>query len=346
MVSINTAFELFGQLVKKRFERIADGKAPISEISHESEDTIRYMMFYALTNVLGIRPEFVFLEYPHPHVPAKKTPKLDTFVEAHNGIPSMAFEMKFSTKSPNLNAFPKPMTLGLVISDLIRLAYLHDVSKRYFVWVFDREMGLYLCNRTDSWKKLVMLPVGSSFNVTKDELMSVRPKIIKKTIEKNIQALEELEIDELCVSVVHAENFFVDRKILGIRVYEINPMVICSNPKEQSGSLCVDFKSGRGRRKRPEGHSWNNSKYLALAEWLRSINRERFTISLNALEREIRRINPDFSLPSASRKHVAWWANHWGNVQAGCGWLSAGWKARPILKDGRITGVEFIPFYS
>jgi len=346
MNGTDEAFEVFGEIVRKRFERILNGEASIADVYRESEDTIRYMMFRALTRALDLRPEFVFLEYPHPHVPAKKNPKLDTFVEAHNGVPSMAFEMKFTVKNvENGHNLPKTQVLGALVSDLIRLHYVKDVDLRYFVWVFDRDMGSYICNRDAPWRSLVS---GGNFSFSKDEIQKLC-KVARDEIRKRIG--ENFKIGDIVVSTVYAKNFSVNGRTFGIRIHVVDPPDRGSR-EGITGGLCGDFRKKQaqktGRKQRKAGssireHPCIRSKYTALAEWLKNRRRKSFTISLSRLEDEVRSIDPSFYLPPAAKKYLAWWGNHRGNVQAGCGWLSAGWKARPIFRNGVIESVEFTP---
>ncbi len=338
MTNIVEAFEAFGRLIEGRFKRIASGDASFSNIAFESEDTMRYMMFYALTNKLGVKPEFVFLEYPHPNVPAKKNPKLDTFVEAHDGIPSMVFEMKFTVKNNDKgNNVPMTQMLGALISDLIRLHYAPDVDNRFFVWVFDRDMGTYLCNRRKPWKGMI---IGKSFEFTNKELKKLPPTAMDKVRE---QIGENLSIERIKVATVYAKDFPVDGRPFGIRVYSVD-----GEPKDfPINNPCEFFK--RNKRKPRDAQrgtskkTCHGGKYSALAQWLEGKERKPFEIPLDELEREVGLISPGFTLPPASRKYLAWWGNHWGNVQAGCGWLSVDWKVRPIMENKEIKRVKFIP---
>ncbi len=346
MADMDETFELFGKLVQKRFGRILTGEASIANISSESEDTIRYTMFHALSMALDVRPEFVFLEYPHPHVPAKRNPKLDTFVEAHDGVPSMAFEMKFTVKNiENGHNLPKTRILGALISDLIRLHYVRDADLRYFVWVFDRDMGIYICNKDTSWRNLVG---GGKLSFSKEEIRSL-PKVARDEIRKRIG--EDFDMDEIAVSTVYTRNFSVNKRTFGIRIHGVDLPERDSREGINKG-LCDAFRGKQtqktSRKQKKAGPSIKEqpcirSKYMPLAEWLKNKRRERFMISSRRLEDEVRSIDPSFSLPPAARKYLAWWANHKGNVQAGCGWLSAGWKARPIFRNGVIESVEFTP---
>lgn len=291
MENIDKAFKLFGKLMQCRFERILNGEAAVSDIHYESEDTIRYMMFHALTSAMDIQPEFVFLEYPHPHVPARENPKLDTFIEAHNGNPSMAFEMKFTVKNVKKDQnVPKSMVFGALISDLIRLHYIPDVEERFLVWVFDRDMGIYLCNRKEPWNDMIK---GNTFTFTAKHLEGL-PKVTIEEIQKRIG--KNIGLDNLRVSTAYARDFNIGNRIFGIRVYNVDGKHEWYSQLETDP--CTVFrrkKRERGERKRTQTKQCTRGKYYALATWLRGIGRMAFEISLDELEKEINSISPGFS---------------------------------------------------
>jgi len=160
-------FKEFAFLVEKRLKAIIKRYSELEEIYQESEDTIRYMMFYVLTTVGGINPLDVYLEYPHPEVPNKNYAKLDAFVAAKENRPALAFEMKFQKKIGN-NAMPK------VFADVLKLALFRKEQsniRRYFVYVADEHMVNYLSNPAHGYEPFISLEKNTGFKVTREYLI-------------------------------------------------------------------------------------------------------------------------------------------------------------------------------
>jgi len=86
------------------------------------------------------------------------------------------------------------------------------------------------------------------------------------------------------------------------------------------------------------------SKYRVLAAWLQLQTDSEVEIAVEELERRLRKFDEKFSFPKAAYRHAAWWSNEKEpihHVQARNGWLAAGWKAYPRIKDGKVVKVLF-----
>jgi len=84
------------------------------------------------------------------------------------------------------------------------------------------------------------------------------------------------------------------------------------------------------------------SKYDVLKAWLQLQNdKDEIEISPEELENKLKKFDEKFSLPKSAYKHAAWWANHESHVEARRGWLAAGWKAYPEVRDGKVVKVIF-----
>jgi len=84
------------------------------------------------------------------------------------------------------------------------------------------------------------------------------------------------------------------------------------------------------------------SKYDVLRAWLQLQNdKDEIEISPKELENKLKKLDEKFSLPKSAYKHAAWWDNHKSHVEARRGWLVAGWKAHPEVRDGKVVKVIF-----
>ncbi|WP_167911310.1 hypothetical protein [Thermococcus sp. 21S7] len=88
------------------------------------------------------------------------------------------------------------------------------------------------------------------------------------------------------------------------------------------------------------------SKYGVLKAWLQlQTDKDRIEISPAELENKLKTLDEKFSLPKSAYKYAAWWANEnsekkW-HVQARKGWLAAGWKAYPEVRNRKVVKVIF-----
>ncbi|NJE30094.1 hypothetical protein E3E38_03395 [Thermococcus sp. 18S1] len=87
------------------------------------------------------------------------------------------------------------------------------------------------------------------------------------------------------------------------------------------------------------------SKYEVLKAWLQLQNdKEMIEISIEELEKKLKKFDETFNFPKAAYKHAAWWTNESGaesHTQARNGWLAAGWKAYPKVRGGKVVRVIF-----
>jgi len=176
-------FEKFGSILKERFEAVVRGRSELEGVYLESEDTIRYVMFYALTTVGGVSPLDIYLEFPHESVPKKRYAKLDTFIASRDDRPALAFEMKLKTRLPGGRNLPKSQIAGSAFADILRLAVFKpgEYVRRYFVYVVDDEMIKYYDNVANRLGDFFRLGLGSSFKLTREYLLS-RPKTTVREI--------------------------------------------------------------------------------------------------------------------------------------------------------------------
>ena len=210
-------FKKFSTLVEERFKVITEGHSELKEPYQESEDTIRYMMFHALTTAEEISPLNVYLEYPHPEVPNKDYAKLDTFVAPMRNRPSLAFEMKFQKKIGN-NDIPKPNNAGAVFADIFKLALFRKGSgniKRYFVYVADNHMIKYLCN--PKYEPFIRLQENMGFKIA-SEYLNKKPKTFIKQLKKIV---EKEDFPEPTVVCRFRKDLNIENKEIAIRIYEV-----------------------------------------------------------------------------------------------------------------------------
>ncbi|WP_461867160.1 DUF7662 domain-containing protein [Thermococcus sp.] len=216
-----TVFGKFASLVEERLKAIIEKRSELEEIYQESEDTIRYMMFYALTTVGRVDPLDVYLEYLHPEVPNKKYAKLDTFVSPKEDRPALAFEMKFQKKIGN-NAVPKPDNAGAVFADILKLALFRKEQgniERYFVYVADEHMINYLSNSAHGYEPFISLEENTEFKVTREYLIRKPPTFIRQL--KKITEKEDFPEPTVICRFRRDPKF--GNKEMAIRIYKVVP---------------------------------------------------------------------------------------------------------------------------
>jgi len=227
-----SVFERFASLVEERLRAIVEKCSELEKIHQESEDTIRYMMFHALTTVGGIDPLDVYLEYPHPEVPNRKYAKLDTFVAAKENRPALAFEMKFKTKIPSRNNIPRSQIAGSAFADLLRLASFRvkssEKTKRYFVYVVDDEMIGYYRNPRNCLEEFFDLETNKGFKLTKDYILFKNKTKTEKRAKWLIRGVESsmgepTNWPEPTVICRFRRDFDFGSNRIVIRIYEVVP---------------------------------------------------------------------------------------------------------------------------
>ncbi|CAB50473.1 hypothetical protein [Pyrococcus abyssi] len=225
-------FERFASLIEERFRAIVEKRSELNEIYQESEDTIRYMMFYALTTFGEVDPLDVYLEYPHPEVPKINYAKLDTFIAGKEDRPALAFEMKFKTRIPSRKNIPESQIAGSAFADLLRLALFKLNSekevKRYFVYIVDNEMIGYYRNPTNKLKEFFDLEINRGFKLARDYILfkdkerkKKRAKSLIKAVVSNIGEPENWPEPRI-ICRFKRDLSFKGTKI-AIRIYEVVP---------------------------------------------------------------------------------------------------------------------------
>ncbi len=215
-------FEKFASLLKERFEAIVKGCSELSKMYQESEDTIRYMMFYSLTSVSRISPLDFYLEYPHEEVPEKKYAKLDTYIAPGEHRPALAFEMKFKTRLPSWRNLPKTQVAGSAFADILRLAIFKPKEnvKRYFVYVVDNEIITYYNNPANKLAGFFNLGLNKGFKLTRKHLLT-RPGTTVKVIREIMG--DPNNWPEPTIICRYKENFRLRGNEIAIRIYEVRP---------------------------------------------------------------------------------------------------------------------------
>ena len=163
---MNTVFETFADLLDRRF-----GTAIPT-----TEDSVRYTFFAALLQV-GVRPEEVVLEYPHPSI---RSAEVDTWLP-HYVSGAVGLEFKYHRDPPGGKNQPKTMKAGDVYADIRRLAMLRETTAAtcYFVYVTTREMAVYFQNPRNDCHD--MFNLTSTIEI-KPEWFSSRPSTFTKAV--------------------------------------------------------------------------------------------------------------------------------------------------------------------
>jgi len=111
-----------------------------------TEDSVRYLFFHSLLRSLGVGPNGILLESPHPSDPKKK---IDMIVVRSDQTPELVFEFKFHREIPGGSISVRPMNAGQMFKDIFRLAGYRASkpdSRCFFVYCTDRVMKAYLGN--------------------------------------------------------------------------------------------------------------------------------------------------------------------------------------------------------
>jgi hypothetical protein len=159
-------FEDFADLLRKRLELGTYG----------SEDSVRYMLFAALVQH-GVQPERVVMEFPHPGMDKKK---IDTVVVGDDGKPALAVEFKYHRRSLSGGNKPRTLAAGALFKDMSRLAVLEWSADRYFIYLSDDEMALYLRSPRVGLGDVLDLPVGSELELTPEKFASHPPTFFRR----------------------------------------------------------------------------------------------------------------------------------------------------------------------
>jgi hypothetical protein len=144
--------------------------------TYGSEDSVRYMLFAALVQH-GVQPERVVMEFPHPGMDKKK---IDTVVVGDDGKPILAVEFKYHRRSLSGRNKPRTLASGSLFKDMSRLAVLEWPADRYFIYLSDDEMALYLRSPSVGLGDILDLPVGSELELTPDTFANRPPTFFRR----------------------------------------------------------------------------------------------------------------------------------------------------------------------
>ncbi|AMM54973.1 hypothetical protein [Pyrococcus kukulkanii] len=229
-IEIYRAFEKFASLIEERIKAIAEKRSEANYLYEESEDTVRYMMFYALTITADIDPLTIYLEYPHQNIPHVKYAKIDTYIAPANNRPALAFEMKFKTKIPSERNIPRSQVAGSAFADILRLALFkpNEDIKRYFVYLVDQEMIRYYRNPQNKLMEFFDLEINKGFKLTRDYILFRDKKKTEKRakwlINEVMKSIGEPQYwPEPTVICRFREDINVNGDSLAIRIYEVVP---------------------------------------------------------------------------------------------------------------------------
>jgi ribose 5-phosphate isomerase B len=102
-----------------------------------TEDSVRYTFFAALCDV-GVSPDRIILEYPHPSIPAAR---IDTVILSDQRQPHTAIEFKYDRAIPSGKPLNVTARAGAVFRDLVRLLQWRESLDRYLIYLTDSEPG-------------------------------------------------------------------------------------------------------------------------------------------------------------------------------------------------------------
>lgn len=154
---MNEVFKQFVTLLEERLlKRI-----------YTTEDSIRYTLFYCLTNSGRFHPTDIILEYPHSRIPEKK---VDLYIPGKDGSSDFVFEFKFDREIPSGKNSPRPQKAGKIFADLFRLALFKsgDHVKRFFLYVTDKEMAAYFQNPSNQLEEFFNLNPGNGLLIDRN----------------------------------------------------------------------------------------------------------------------------------------------------------------------------------
>ena len=166
-----------------------------------TEDTVRYLFFYAL-NQNGISHNDIVLEYDHPDISPKK---IDSLIENFEET-SLVLEFKFHREGKSQD--PRTMNAGEIFYDFFKLKKLTTDERRLVVYVTDQMMRNYFQNRNDILQKWYDLTSGETIELSEGEFLEL-PKTfldacknptnvkIKSITSKNINKKYTLKVFEL-----------------------------------------------------------------------------------------------------------------------------------------------------
>jgi hypothetical protein len=162
---LDPALERFAELLDRRLSRRV----------FTAEDAVRYTFFVALLETLGIPPDEIVLERPHPRIPRAE---MDTFIPSLAGR-ATAIEFKYDRPIPSNRNLPLPQKAGGVIRDLFRLASfeIDDAIDGLFVHLACVELADYWQNARNGLADLFGLRKGARLVIDDAYLVSRSPTL-------------------------------------------------------------------------------------------------------------------------------------------------------------------------
>ena len=159
-MNLQKIFIDFAILLNERFSN------PSDELNQISEDTIRYLFFYACTQN-GIKPNEITLEKKgvFDNEEISKTSKLDLFIKSKK-IQNLAIEFKYHKKEGSSNA--QPYYTGLLLYDFFRLQNITDKNVRKLsIYIASSDMKEKLAEKSGKWEflKMMNIPMGEEDSI-------------------------------------------------------------------------------------------------------------------------------------------------------------------------------------
>ena len=177
----------FASKLKERFDR---------EIP-TTEDSVRYLFFYALTRH-GFDPNQIIQEYRY------KNTEIDTVIST--GASTIALEFKFHKERPN-SAIPRPENAGQLFSDFFRLKRFKSSKDMscFCVYVTSGSMQKYFATRNDVLEK--WYHAGGEIPLKEDDFVRMPKTFVKyageitpclvKNMKKNIGRKHHLMVTQI-----------------------------------------------------------------------------------------------------------------------------------------------------
>lgn len=180
----------------KCFDKLLEKRLRDSSADDISEDTIRYLFFYACAEN-GIKIDYITLEKGNViQVKNEKHPKLDAFIKETDKTSSLAIEFKYHRTENNTK--PQRAWAAKLLYDFYRLQTVQNAGKRIAIYVFDESMMNIYNNMKNDWGnflyELIRNPVEKDFSI---DIKSIKSKITNSEFKKRIKSIENCAIKTL-----------------------------------------------------------------------------------------------------------------------------------------------------
>lgn len=144
-----------------------------------TEDSIRYTFYFAFTEVTGVKPQEIILEYPHSAIPKAH---IDTYMPNPQHGP-LAIEFKYDREIPAGNAIPRPQKAGELFKDMVRLKLFEPDNRvtKLLIYVTDPIMANYFRKEINGHREFFTLPVGGIMRIAEAYLQD-KPKTFIKAL--------------------------------------------------------------------------------------------------------------------------------------------------------------------